>query len=239
MRIDGEQRIKLNPFMIPRRKGSLSTTTLSRSNSNRSSTTTLDLNDPTTFRPQTMETHAAALWPYAVLGGWMTKHMPPAFSFTKTRHRRYVLLLDRHIYTFKTDSPKSDFREYFQLTANTDVFATDQFPGVLYCLEIARKEDGRTWYLQADDAEDMKTWMDRFRKAIKWLRLEQPGVFTISQLLEMDRRSSESSNNIFDTTTTSSSPPPTWRQRQPLPRDLPPQRPPPTRRPPPPPSCFS
>lgn len=238
MRIDGEQRIKLNPFMIPRRKGSLSTTTLSRSNSNRSSTTTLDLNDPTTYRPQTMETHAAALWPYAVLGGWMTKHMPPAFSFTKTRHRRYVLLLDRHIYTFKTDSPKSDFREYFQLTANTDVFATDQFPGVLYCLEIARKEDGRTWYLQADDAEDMKTWMDRFRKAIKWLRLEQPGVFTISQLLEMDRRSSESSNNIFDTTTTITTAP-TWRQRQPLPRDLPPQRPPPTRRPPPPPSCFS
>ncbi|KAI7884818.1 hypothetical protein K492DRAFT_173278 [Lichtheimia hyalospora FSU 10163] len=235
MRIDGEQRIKLNTtFMIPRRKGSLNTT-LSRSNSNRS-TMTLDLNDPTTYRPQTMETHAAALWSYAILGGWMTKHMPPAFSFTKTRHRRYVLLLDRHIYTFKTDSPKSDFREHFQLTANTDVFATDQFPGVLYCLEIARKEDGRTWYLQADDAEDMKTWMDRFRKAIKWLRLEQPGVFTISQLLEMDRRSSESSNIIFDTTFSSSS---TWRQRQPLPRDLPPQRPPPTRRPPPPPSCFS
>ncbi|KAI9319158.1 hypothetical protein BX666DRAFT_1431931 [Dichotomocladium elegans] len=178
----------------------------------------IDLNDPSTFRPQMMEKHAASLWPYAVMRGWMTKHMPPAFSFTKSYHRRYILLIDRIIYTFKTDTPKNDYREFFELTPNTCVFATDLFPGIMYCLEIRRKEDGRTWYLQAESVEDMKAWMNVIKKAIQWLNLQLPGVFSLTQLLAMEHPVDRPASTVWH-----------------LPQGLPPQRPPPTTLPPPPP----
>ncbi|KAI9495235.1 hypothetical protein BDB00DRAFT_760502 [Zychaea mexicana] len=152
--MDGDQRIKISGW---RKK---------------QQTLNLNFDDPASFRPLAMGKHPNLLWPHATRQGWMTKHMPPAFSFTKTRHRRYVLLVDRLIYTFKTDTPKHDFREFFELTQNTNIFVTDQFPSVLYCLEIQRMEDGRTWYLQAEDANDMKRWMDRLKRTIQWLRLE-------------------------------------------------------------------
>lgn len=135
---------------------------------------TFDLTDPRSYRPQAMARHASELWPLAAMQGWMTKHMPPAFSFTKTRKRRYVLLIDRMLYTFKTDRTTHDYKEYYELTRNTNVFATDQFPGVLYCLEIQRTEDGRTWYLQADDAEAMKLWLSVIKKTVQWLKKSHP-----------------------------------------------------------------
>ena len=134
----------------------------------------INYNDPVSFRPLAMGKHAPLLWSHATMQGWMTKHMPPAFSFTKTRHRRYVLLLDRFVYTFKNDNPKHDFREFFELTANTNIFVTDQFPGVLYCIEIQRQEDGRTWYLQVEKGpEDLKVWMDRLKRIVQCLKIEQ------------------------------------------------------------------
>ncbi|KAI8137290.1 hypothetical protein BJV82DRAFT_635767 [Fennellomyces sp. T-0311] len=165
MRMDGDQRIKISGWK-----------------KRQPSVLEVNLNDPASFRPLAMGTHAGLLWPYAIMTGWMTKHMPPAFSFTKTRHRRYVLLLDRILYTFKNDNPKNDFREFFELTQNTNIFVTDQFPAVLFCLEIQRTEDGRTWYLQAEGADDMKVWMDKLKRAVQWLKYEEPGVLTRDKL---------------------------------------------------------
>ncbi|KAI9252890.1 hypothetical protein BDA99DRAFT_607711 [Phascolomyces articulosus] len=157
MRMDSEQRIKISGWR--KRQPTIED---------------INFNDPASFRPLAMGKHPQLLWPHATIQGWMTKHMPPAFSFTKTRHRRYVLLLDRIIYTFKNDNPKHDFREFFELTANTNIFVTDQFPSVLYCIEIQRKEDGRTWYLQAEEGpEELKLWMDKLKRTVQCLKLDE------------------------------------------------------------------
>ncbi|KAI7848835.1 hypothetical protein BDC45DRAFT_522084 [Circinella umbellata] len=171
----------------------------------------INYNDPVTFRPLAVGKHTSLLWSHATMKGWMTKHMPPAFSFTKTRRRRYVLLLDRFIYTFKNDNPKHDFREFFELTANTNIFVTDQFPGVLYCIEIQRLEDGRTWYLQVENGpEGLKVWMDKLKRIVQCLKLEQEqqssfnsqdyhtGVITIEKLdmVQLDSDNPLSSSSI-------------------------------------------
>lgn len=203
------------------------TTTLSSSSSGSFPLTPanahVDLDDPQVYRPLSFEHHAGVLWPLATIQGYATKHMPQAFSFTKTRKRRYVLLLDRMLYTFKNDVPKADFREFFELTKTTNVVVTDQFPGVSYLLEIHRQEDGRTWYLQLDDVESMKAWLDRLKKTVQWLRSDLPGVVNLDQLI-----SDPSDPSAF-----------TKRPHIRPPTAVPPQLPPPTMSLPPPPPEYS
>ncbi|KAI9315965.1 hypothetical protein BX666DRAFT_1953270 [Dichotomocladium elegans] len=142
----------------------------------------VDLNDPASFRPLAMGTHAALLWPFALMQGWMTKYTPPAYSFIKTKHRRFVIIVDRMVYTFKADNPQHDFREFFELTPNTSVSLTDQFSGCMHCIELERREDGRTWYLEPENVEDLNLWLDRLKGAIEWLRRRLPGVITLQTL---------------------------------------------------------
>lgn len=219
MKIDSEQRIKMAQA---RRRLPPLPEHQERSN--------IDFEDPASYRPLAMGAHAALLWPHAIMQGWMTKHMPPAFSFMKTRHRRYVLLLDRMLYTFKTDKCDNDFREFFELSPHTNVFVTDQFPSILYCIEIQRKEDGRTWYLEADNTDDLKLWLDRLKKTINWLKQKQPGVITLQRLMAHHHPNSPSSPSSSSTHSSAAS-----RRPSRLPDVLPPQLPPPTSRPPPPP----
>lgn len=206
-----------------------------------------------------MRTHGSYLWTRATYRGWMTKHMPPAFSFTKTHNRRYIVLIDRMIYTYKTDDNPRDFREFFELSKNTDVFATDLFPSVLYCLEIQRNEDGRTWYLQADNVEEMKIWMDRLKRTVQWLRGnvggEEDAALTLATLETIDPHDDlsspkRSSLSLFPLQEQKHDSRPYWlaytdqdfdvsMKRGHLPTVLPPQPPPPTSRPPPPPQTFT
>ncbi|ORX62732.1 hypothetical protein DM01DRAFT_1330863 [Hesseltinella vesiculosa] len=102
--------------------------------------------------------------------GYLTKHIPPTFSFTKTRKRRYFVLADRFLYAFKTDQPQARYREFLELTAETQAFVTDHLNGVLYCIEVRKPSlESNPWYLQADDAASMKVWLERIKKTIQYM----------------------------------------------------------------------
>ncbi|ORZ01208.1 hypothetical protein BCR43DRAFT_486549 [Syncephalastrum racemosum] len=123
------------------------------------------------------------VWSYNTMRGWLTRHVPPSYSFTKTSKTRYVILADRMLYTFKSDKPGSATCGFLELTKSTSVFATDYFSGMLYCIEIRRRgEQFSSWYLQAEDADTMKIWLERLKKTVYWLRSEQPGICTLDQI---------------------------------------------------------
>ncbi|KAL9538985.1 hypothetical protein MBANPS3_010543 [Mucor bainieri] len=131
----------------------------------------LDLNDPATFRPKAHGIHVDVILQQATCSGWLTKHIAPTFSFMKSNKRRYVVLVDRLLYAFKSETPDT-YREFFELTKDTHAFVTDQFAGQLYCIEVKKmgQLEASSWFLQADDAESMKLWLDRIKRTIAWLR---------------------------------------------------------------------
>ena len=129
----------------------------------------LDINDPATYRPRADGIHVNVILQQATLTGWLTKHRAPTFSFIKNIKRRFVVLVDRMLYTFKSEQAET-YREFLELTVNTNAFVTDQFPGALFCIEIKKKGVDESWILQADDAETMKLWLDRIKRTISWLR---------------------------------------------------------------------
>lgn len=144
----------------------------------------LDFNDPATFRPRADGIHVNVILQHATLVGWLTKHRTPTFSFMKNIKRRYVVLVDRMLYTFKAEKADT-YREFLELTPNTNAFVTDQFSGVLFCIEIKKKGVDESWFLQADDAESMKLWLDRIKRTISWLRAGYTGTITKSSLSQI------------------------------------------------------
>jgi hypothetical protein len=143
----------------------------------------LDLNDPQTYRPKAHGIHVDVILQQATCSGWLTKHRAPTFSFMKNIKRRYIVLVDRMLYGFKSETPET-YREFLELTKNTHAFVTDQFAGELYCIEIKKMgcDDASSWFLQADDAESMKLWLDRIKRTIAWLRTGTSGTITIGCL---------------------------------------------------------
>ncbi|ORZ25457.1 hypothetical protein BCR42DRAFT_400212 [Absidia repens] len=127
--------------------------------------------DVTSFRPTLTGIHSHIIWQHATLKGYLTKHIPPVFSFTRNRKRRFVILADRFLYAFKTDTPTDKYREFFELGPNTQAFVTDRMANTLYCIEIRKPgaDDSSTWYLQAEDAEGMKMWLERLKKTIQYM----------------------------------------------------------------------
>ncbi|KAI8340470.1 hypothetical protein BC941DRAFT_417348 [Chlamydoabsidia padenii] len=122
------------------------------------------------YRPTAAGIHQHIIWPHATMKGFLTKHLPPSPMLslvTKHRKRRYVILADRFLYCFKTDTPTHKYRDYMELRRDTQVFVTDHLAGVLYCIEI--RNTGTTWFLQADHADSMKVWLERLKKTIHYL----------------------------------------------------------------------
>ncbi|KAG2195059.1 hypothetical protein INT47_003925 [Mucor saturninus] len=144
-----------------------------------------DIEDPMTFRPRACGIAVDLILQQANLTGWLTKHRPPTFSFLKNIKRRYVVLVDRLLYSFKSTQPDT-YREFFELTANTNAYVTDQVTGVLFCIEIKKKGHEDSWFLQADNAEDMKMWLDRIKRTISCLRTPGlTGTITSQKLAEI------------------------------------------------------
>ncbi|KAI9320481.1 hypothetical protein BX666DRAFT_1908432 [Dichotomocladium elegans] len=131
-----------------------------------------EISNPAAFRPLYGQVKTEVVWKYYSIKGWMTKHIPPSYSFSKTRKLRYVVLADRMVYTFKTDSPTPFYREFFELTGDTDVFVSNYLSGVMYCIEVSKRDhrERKSWYLQCEDSESMKLWLDRLKKTVSWLR---------------------------------------------------------------------
>ncbi|KAI8074165.1 hypothetical protein BC940DRAFT_290205 [Gongronella butleri] len=149
------------------------------------------------FRPTATGCIVKFVWQHATMRGFMTKHIPPTFSFTKTRKRRYFVLADRYLYVFKSDQPAARYREFLVLTPDTQVFVTDAMNGVLYCLEVRKPGiESNPWFLQADDAESMKLWLERIKKTIQHMAEHPDDQLPITkdrlQLLHADDLSSSS-----------------------------------------------
>lgn len=166
-----------------------------------------DINDPKTFRPRANGIPLDLIMQQANHCGWLTKHRAPTFSFLKNIKRRHVVLVDRLLYTFKTDIHPDTYREFFELTPHTNAFVTDQITGALFCIEIKKKTQEESWFLQADNAEDMKVWLDRIKRTISCLRAGHEGTITKAGLAEVTTEYEEYSmiagNRLYDSATSS------------------------------------
>ncbi|KAI9299742.1 hypothetical protein BJ944DRAFT_273955 [Cunninghamella echinulata] len=133
-------------------------------------------NDIKAYRPYTYGVQSHIIWPNAIMKGYLIKHIPPTFSFSKNKKKRFVILADRYIYTFKTDTPTAKYRDCLELGPESQAFVTDHLAGVLYCIEIRKSaHDQHPWFLQAEDADSMKIWLDRFRKTIQYINQYRDG----------------------------------------------------------------
>ncbi|KAG2230283.1 hypothetical protein BDF21DRAFT_429032 [Thamnidium elegans] len=138
-----------------------------------------DMNDPSSYKPRANGVNVGLILQQAIHSGWMTKHRTPTFSFMKNSKPRLVVLVDRMLYTFKSNTPET-YREFYELTANTNAYVTDQISGVLFCIEIKKKGQEEAWYLQAEDAESMKVWLDRIKRTISCVRASNNNTDTIT-----------------------------------------------------------
>ncbi|CAO3617941.1 unnamed protein product [Cunninghamella blakesleeana] len=130
----------------------------------------LTSDDLVAYKPSIHGIQSHIIWPNAIMKGYLIKHIPPTFSFTKNRKRRFVILADRYIYTFKHEEPNNKYRDVLELGPESQAFVTDHLSGVLYCIEIRKStNDQHPWFLQAENAEAMKLWLDKIRKVIQFV----------------------------------------------------------------------
>lgn len=151
------------------------------------------MQSPSIFGPVHGQVQSDAVWHYFTLRGWLTKHVPPSYSFTKSSKLRYLILADRMLYVFKNDQPTLQYREFFELTKDTQVFVSDRFTGVLYCLVISKRDglDQKNWYLECADAETMKEWLDKLKKTVAWLKENDNNTSTVITLSKLSNIQSE------------------------------------------------
>ncbi|GAA5795932.1 hypothetical protein EDC94DRAFT_619793 [Helicostylum pulchrum] len=170
-----------------------------------------DMNDPSSYKPRANGVNVGLILQQAIHSGWMIKHRTPTFSFMKSSKPRLVVLVDRMLYTFKSNTPEI-YREFYELTANTNAYVTDQISGVLFCIEIKKKGHEEAWYLQADDAESMKVWLDRIKRTISCVRASNnnsTGTITSASLLNITTEEEEytmvANNKLYESPVSSKS----------------------------------
>ncbi|KAI8879012.1 hypothetical protein K501DRAFT_257588 [Backusella circina FSU 941] len=182
-------------------KNSSSSISLYSAETNHSQTSekSINLNDPAVYRPTPKGIPLKLIFQQATCQGWLTKHQAPTFSFMKTQKKRYVVLVDRLLYTFKSETPDS-YREFLEINKHTHAFATDLFSG-LYCIEIKKVSPSETvsWYLQAEDAETMKVWLSNIRSTIAWLVDDEQGAYTKDTIRKKSIASSVLTTSSSDT----------------------------------------
>ncbi|OBZ84619.1 hypothetical protein A0J61_07333 [Choanephora cucurbitarum] len=142
----------------------------------------LDTNNPETFMPRPNGTHINLILQHANHVDWMTKHRVPGFSLMKSAKKRYIVLVDRILYAFKTETP-TQYRSFFILTKDTYAFATDKFAP--FCIEIRKTDTSTSWFLQAESADMMKTWLDKIKRTIGLIRQEHNTLITNYQLTQV------------------------------------------------------
>lgn len=189
----------------------------------------IDINDPAIYKPSSNGIHLDIIFQQAICSGWLTKHRAPNFAFMKSTKRRYVVLVDRMLYSFKSERPTT-YREFFEITKDTHAYVTEG-----YCIEIKKKgydDLNSIWQLQADNVESMKLWLSRIKRVIDLLKNNDNSRAILKyEMIDTTRKnstrsfSSTSSNHSLSRTNSLLS--------------LPPQLPPPKSLPPPIPSSYA
>ncbi|KAI8974628.1 hypothetical protein BDB01DRAFT_805819 [Pilobolus umbonatus] len=115
-----------------------------------------------------------------ILSDSMHKYEPSlSFTFTKTWKRRYVVLVDRVVFIFKTSKSTSPPKEHFTLTDDTFVFVTEEFKKG-YVIEL-RKPSVR-WYIRCDSITQMKSWLESMKKVVACIKIGFDGVLSSTML---------------------------------------------------------
>ncbi|CAM0134879.1 unnamed protein product [Umbelopsis sp. WA50703] len=122
------------------------------------------------FHPKHGQIALGIVKPHATIAGWLGNHIPASFGFSKQWKQRYFVLVDSMLFIFKTDDPTMTWRNFMELNKDTIVFVTNAFSNKLYCLEIRKPGQERSWYIQTDGAEELKRWLGELKDTIKWIR---------------------------------------------------------------------
>lgn len=108
--------------------------------------------------------------PHATKAGWLNNHIPASFGFSKQWKKRFFVLIDSMLFIYKEDSPTLTWRNFMELSKDTIVFVTNEFGNKLYCIEIRKPGQERSWYVQAEGPEDMKMWLSELKSTVRWIK---------------------------------------------------------------------
>lgn len=107
---------------------------------------------------------------YATRAGWLNNHIPASFGFSKQWKKRYFVLVDSMLFIYKDDNPNQVWRNFMELSKDTIIFVTNEFGNKLYCIEIRKPGQERSWYVQAEGPDDMKVWLNDLKGTVKWIK---------------------------------------------------------------------
>ncbi|KAH8554875.1 hypothetical protein BGW37DRAFT_481522 [Umbelopsis sp. PMI_123] len=108
--------------------------------------------------------------PHATKAGWLNNHIPASFGFSKQWKKRYFVLVDSMLFIYKDDNPNLTWRNFMELSKDTIIFVTNEFGNKLYCIEVRKAGQERSWYLQADGPDDMKIWLNELKGTVRWIK---------------------------------------------------------------------
>ncbi|KAI9313813.1 hypothetical protein BX666DRAFT_1863764 [Dichotomocladium elegans] len=127
-----------------------------------------------------MSLKAALEDPRLITYAWLYKHEVPSFAFARSWKKRYIVLIDKTLYVFKSTKPTSSVREHFGLTDDTLVFVSEEFKKSSFVLEI--RKPLLKWYLRCESANQLKEWLEAMKKVAACLKLGHRASLTASIL---------------------------------------------------------
>jgi hypothetical protein len=152
--------------------------------------------------------------PSATKAGWLNNHIPASFGFSKQWKKRFFVLVDSMLFIYKDDNSTLTWRNFMELSKDTIVFVTNEFGNKLYCIEIRKPGQERSWYVQADGPEDMKLWLNELKATVRWIKTgkrrseDDDTMSTMSDSLSSLDISLTRQNSISKASLVSQAPPP-------------------------------
>ncbi|KAI9499035.1 hypothetical protein BDB00DRAFT_924816 [Zychaea mexicana] len=118
----------------------------------------------------------------AIYSNYLHKYETPSFAFARSWKRRYVVLVDRIVYVFKSSKSTNPAREHFILTDDTLVFVSEEFQKS-YVVEI--RKPLCKWYLRCESASQMKFWLEAMKKIVACAKLGHTGSLSAGMLANL------------------------------------------------------
>ncbi|KAI7859313.1 hypothetical protein BDC45DRAFT_497327 [Circinella umbellata] len=118
----------------------------------------------------------------AICKNWIYKYEQPTFTFARAWKRRYVILVDKIVYIFKSNKSTHPAREHFILTEDTLVFVSEEFKKG-YVVEI--RKPLCKWYLRCESASQMKHWLESMKKIVACVKVGHSGKLSSSMLANL------------------------------------------------------
>ncbi|KAF7728273.1 hypothetical protein EC973_006447 [Apophysomyces ossiformis] len=112
---------------------------------------------------------------HAVCSDWLHKHNPSSFAFGRSWKRRFVAIVNRTVYIFKSEKPTVPAHEHFLLTEDTMVFVSEKSKKG-FVLEL--RKPLCQWHLRCSSVAQMKDWLETMKKIVGCAKLSLGGTIT-------------------------------------------------------------